>query len=264
MSGLRASTLTVAILLCAACSDSAQDHGGVDPSTSTAEASASAGGLAVLVDDPDLELPTGFVLTDSLENTSDDTYATDLQNPEVGEQPWGEGTWREAKVFPDGERLLVFPYHTGPLLVDREGAAIIELSEGRLNCPTITRSGDEVLYIPSEGEPGERLLHRIDLTTPNESGGFVITIGGHLFPPDTDCPVEVGGLFEYDADTGEIRHVIPGLVGAPAYSPDGDWIVFSYNSTGADDAWEYWIATSDGRSARRLGEDRYFPAFVPG
>lgn len=323
MSRLQSVAVILALILFAGCGDSVEGLSETDPTTSVATAagpSASTEEISALVHDPELDLPAGFVLTDSLENTSNDTRAIDLRNLDAGLQPWGEDTWRQAKLIPDGERLLVFPYHTGPLLVDRQGNVIAQVSEDRLNCPMITRTGAEVLYIPGEGEPGERRLHRIDLTEQTGSDGFTVAVGDNQFPPHTDCPVEVGGrlattqgggeivlsdldgsdpeviydecaavtypvspddnilpfiancspsisssgLFEYDTRTGETRHVIHGLVGAPAYSPDGGWVVFSYNLSGDEDAWEYWIATSDGRSARRLGEDRFFPTFVPG
>ena len=71
------------------------------------------------------------------------------------------------------------------------------------------------------------------------------------------------GLWIVPADGGAPRHVLHGLVAAPTWSPDGDWILFGFQEDRTS-APSLWIASADGSTASQLVAGwASWPAWIP-
>jgi hypothetical protein len=71
------------------------------------------------------------------------------------------------------------------------------------------------------------------------------------------------GLWIVPEPGAEPRHILNGLVAAPAWSDDGEWILFGYQ-TDRTSVPELWIASADGSSAAKLVNGwSSWPAWIP-
>lgn len=71
------------------------------------------------------------------------------------------------------------------------------------------------------------------------------------------------GLWTIDLETLEVTHLVTGLVGTPKFSPDGEWLTYSFAPLGSRSSETgIWMMKADGTGARELVDRGAFPLWL--
>ncbi|MCB1014073.1 MAG: PD40 domain-containing protein [Acidimicrobiales bacterium] len=72
------------------------------------------------------------------------------------------------------------------------------------------------------------------------------------------------GLWTVDLDSLDVAHLVTGAVGTPKWSPDGQWLTFSFAPAETRSGHlDIWMVKADGTGARQVVEDGAFPLWLP-
>ncbi len=182
-------------------------------------------------------------------------------------------------VSPDGQ-WLVFAGEDGPdrdiFLRRLEGELTINLTEqspsddyapafspdGEQIAFRSSRDGGGVFVMDATGEAIRRVADAGHTPTWAPDGTRLAVAGEDVGLLPLNMEAEARGLWTLDLDAEEATRIFEGDAVLPAWSPNGQWIVY----TGRDGAADLWIISAEGGEPRRVtdsSENEWGPAWSP-